>query len=136
MARAGFGLEYDGVDKLIERMQQFGTGSGQIVDGVLHQKAGRMIDQAIMMILPVSGRTWKGKKTAASRTKPFQQTDGSLSVTIRSKTPYNYLYFPDDGSNTKKHRGDQQFMKRGAENEKADIIDLCISALLDKFEGR
>ena len=56
-----------------------------------------------------------------------------LSVTIKTVNAYNYLYFPDDGSNTKKHAGNQQFMASGAENASDRIMELCIGHLTEEF---
>lgn len=53
----------------------------------------------------------------------------------QNKTPYNYLYFPDDGENTYRHNGDQEFMRRGAEEATENIIDQCVSALVEEIGG-
>jgi predicted small lipoprotein YifL len=63
----------------------------------------------------------------------FTQSNGPLSVTIAARGRYGYLYFPDDGTNTKRHAGNQQFMMRGAENATAQIVDLCIGKLTENF---
>ena len=57
-----------------------------------------------------------------------------LSVTIRTKNAYHYLYFPDDGSTTRRHHGGQEFMKRGAEKKQSKIIDRIMQGLTSKFE--
>lgn len=58
---------------------------------------------------------------------------GMLSVTIKTVSTYNYLYFPDDGSNTKKLAGNQQFMASGAESASDRIMELCIGHLTEEF---
>lgn len=120
-------------------MQNFGDQAGRTVDDVLHNEGGKLIEEEIMRLLPESGRKWKGKKTAAKRTQPFRQFNGSLSVTVASKTAYNYLYFPDDGTNTKHHIGykgrPREFMMHGAENQTGEIIDRCINRLIEKWES-
>lgn len=133
MARNDFKLEYEQTEKLISAMEEFGTGSGKVIDEVLHNEGGKYISDEIKGLLPESGRKWKGKKTAARRTQPFRQENNSLSVAVVSKTAYNYLYFPDDGTNTKRHRGQQYFMWRGAQNQTDRIIDLCVSRLIEKI---
>ncbi len=88
------------------------------------------------MLLPSSGRKWKVKKTAASSTNPLRDdTSELLSLIVRSEKKYNYLYFPDDGSNTEHHQGNQHFMQRGADNSLNEITQLCTAKLLEKFEG-
>ena len=132
---ARFELDVSQHERLQRAMQEYGNQAGRTVDDVLHNEGGKLIQDEIMRLLPESGRTWKGKRTAAKRAQPFTQKNESLAVTIKTKSPYHYLYFPDDGSNTKRHRGEQQFMYRGAENQTNRIMDLCINRLIEKWEG-
>lgn len=132
---ATFKLDTSQHERLLRAMQEYGNQAGRTVDDVLHNEGGKLIQEEIMRLLPESGRTWKGKRTAAKRAQPFTQKNESLAVTIKTKSPYHYLYFPDDGSNTKRHRGEQQFMYRGAENQTNRIMDLCINRLIEKWEG-
>lgn len=120
-------------------MKQYPGYAGREVNDVLHNEGGKLINEEIMRLLPASGRTWKGKKPAAKSTQPFRQFDGQLSVTIATKTAYNYLYFPDDGTDTQRHVGYQgkprNFMMEGAENKRNAIIDRCIDRLIRKWES-
>lgn len=139
MASTTFKLDASQVETLQRAMQLYPGLAGREIDDVLHNEGGKLINDEIMRLLPESGRKWKGKKTAAKRAQPFRQFDGSLSVTIATKTAYNYLYFPDDGSNTKHHIGykgkPREFMYKGAENQTGEIIDRCINRLIQKWEG-
>ena len=126
-------------ENLLRAMRLYGNRAGKAVDNVLHNEGGRLIQEEIMRLLPESGRKpWKGKKTAAKRTQPFTQKNESLAVTIRTKSAYHYLYFPDDGTNTKRHVGykgkPREFMFKGAENQTSRIMDLCINRLIEKWE--
>ena len=135
MAVSKLTIEAKDLEHIMSVMSEFGKTSGQVIDDVLHNEGGEIIRQRIMTLLPRSGRKpWKGKATAAASTNPFQQDNGSLYVTVRSRPKWHYLYFPDDGTNTQHHRGNQQFMKRGAELERSKIVDLCINRLLLKLE--
>lgn len=139
MASTTFKLDARQFETLQRAMQNYGDQAGRTVDDVLHNEGGKLIEEEIMRLLPESGRKWKGKKTAAKRTQPFRQFNGSLSVTVASKTAYNYLYFPDDGTNTKHHIGykgkPREFMMHGAENQTGEIIDRCINRLIEKWES-
>ena len=129
-----FELDASELDQLQEVMNEYGTGAGQIIDGVLHGEGADLIKDNIARILPVSGRKWKGKGASASAAMPgkFVQDNGTLSVTIAARGKYHYLYFPDDGSNTKRHAGNQQFMRRGAEDASERIIEMCIGKLIEQ----
>ena len=139
MASNTFSLDADQFDRLQNAMRLYGEQSGREIDDVLHNEGAELITEEIMRLLPESGRKWKGKKTAAKRTQPFKQFNASLSVTISSKTAYNYLYFPDDGTNTRRHVGykgkPREFMYRGAENQTGKIMDLYIDRLIKKWES-
>ena len=132
---AAFELEYDAIDRLVSAMAEYDGKSGQIVNEVLHGEGAQEIKEQITALLPISGRSWRGKRAAAAVAMPgaFSQDNGTLSVTIAARGAYGYLYFPDDGSNTMRHAGGQHFMERGAEAAAETIIDRCISRLTEEF---
>lgn len=132
MAKEVFSLRLAATDELIEKMKAYQGNVENVVNEVLWDQGGPLINQAIMQLLPRSGRTWKGKKKAAADAKPFVQRNDNLAVVIKTYG-YDYLYFPDDGSTTRKHAGQQHFMFQGAENEQKKIIDLCIARLTEDF---
>lgn len=133
---ASFTLDPESFDQVIEAALSFGDGALGVINDTLHEIGGELIRQEIQPLIPVSGRTWKGKATAASAANPFGSDDTGtmLQVTVKTSTKYNYLYFPDDGSNTKRHAGNQQFFKAGADAATQDIIDRCVEAVVQKFE--
>ena len=133
MASNTFKLDYSQAERLQQAMNKYEGYAGREIDDVLHNEGGKLITEEIMRLLPESGRKWVGKKAAAKRAKPFEQKNESLSVTIRTVPAYHYLYFPDDGSNTTRHAGQQHFMFRGAENQTARIMELCINRLIEKL---
>jgi hypothetical protein len=130
-----FTLDASELDKLQDAMQKYEGHAGVVVDEVLHGEGAELIKQRIAPLIPSSGRTWAKKGAAASAVMPgkFAQDNGTLSVTIAARGKYHYLYFPDDGSNTKRHAGNQQFMMHGAEDASSDVIDLCIGKLTESF---
>jgi len=86
------------------------------------------------MLIPSSGRQWRGKRAPAASADSLQQLNTEmLAVTIKSKTAYNYLYFPDDGTNTIRHAGNQQFFQRGAEEAADTVVELCLGKLTEDF---
>jgi hypothetical protein len=54
---------------------------------------------------------------------------------VHSAKKYQYLYFPDDGTNTTRHVGNQQFFRRGAEDASGEIVDACTEKLTKKLKG-
>ena len=130
---ARISLDAEELDALQEAMEQFGEGAAKEINDVLQDAGAREIKQEIQQLLPVSGRSWKKKKPAAKGAQPFTQESGMLEVTVKTVNNYHYLYFPDDGSNTKKHAGNQQFMLGGAANASEKIVEQCIGRLAESL---
>jgi len=132
-----FEFDAGSIDDLYEKMVSYGAGSGQIIDKVLRSEGAEEIKKQIARLLPSSGRHWKGKAPAASSAMPgrFDQDNGELSVTIAARGKYHYLYFPDDGSNTRKHAGNKQFMLHGAEAAAPKVVEMCVGKLTEAFNN-
>lgn len=128
-----FKLDCNEVNEVQKLISNYGDNALKVIDDVLHNEGAKEIKNRITQILPVSGRRWKGKSRAAVSAQPFTQENEMLAVTTVSRKTYHYLYFPDDGSNTLHHAGNQQFMRRGAENSVNKIIDLCLGKLTENL---
>ena len=123
------------IDELEKRISQLGERAEKIINDVLHNYAGQEIIKRITPLIPESGRTWKGKKKPAKVSQPFREEQGNLYVVVKTKSAYNYLYFPDDGENTYRHHGDQEFMRRGAEDATDKIIEQCVTTVVEEIGG-
>lgn len=134
MARSMLTLNDEGIKTLADAIENYPGYAGNAINDVLWNDGGAIIQQNIMPFLPESGRTWRGKKPAAKRTAPFMQINDTLSVTVKSKNAYHYLYFPDDGSDTRHHAGNQGFMLRGAEVSQDEISARIVARLVQPFE--
>lgn len=130
---ASISMETKDFDRLADAIAKFGDEAEQEINKYLHGKGGDKIGKSIHAYLPVSGRTWKGKKASAKSADPFRKTGGNLEVKVHTKNAYHYLYFPDDGSNTRRHYGDQRFMQRGAESVQSEIGSEIINKLINNF---
>ncbi len=122
-------------DRLQNAIKNFPGDAEEVINDVLHTEGSQLIQDAIRNLMPESGRTWKGKKPAAKSAKSLTDLKGNLFVEVRATKNYQYLYFPDDGTNTRKHAGNQQFFLKGAEAQQETIVDLCIKKLTDSFEN-
>lgn len=131
-----FEMDTRSMEKVTDTIMRFSDGreAERIINDYLAGEGGDLLKESIHEILPVSGRTWAGKKTAAKATDPFKKTPGNLSVKIHTKGNYHYLYFPDDGSDTIHHYGNKQFMFDGASKKSEEIGDKIIEKLLERLE--
>lgn len=126
-------LELEEMDRLVAAIREYGDGAEDAVNSVLHGYGAKRIGEEAQKLIHPSGRTWKGKKKSATVTDPFMSQPANLSVTVKTKSSYNYLYFPDDGSNTRRHAGGQHFMRKGAEAATPAIIERCLAKLTENF---
>ena len=129
-----FELDADQFDELMQAMQDYGDGALEKVSETLRE-SGEDIYQRINELIHPSGRKWKGKAGAANVSYwPLIKQDDALSVTVTTKSRYSYLYFPDDGTNTKNHAGMQEFFRRGGESAIPNVIEKCQQALIERWE--
>ena len=131
---ARIGLDASQFDKLQNAIKDYPGNAEKIINDVLHNEASPLIQEKIRQFMPVSGADWKGKATAAKTGNSLTDEKGNLSITVKTTKKYQYLYFPDDGTNTKNHAGNQQFFLRGAETQQNEIVNRCLTRLINGFE--
>ena len=131
---ADFKLELSGIDRLAEAMNRYAGNAEKSINDVLHNEAGDIIQNSIRALIPESGAKWKGKAPPAKDGNSLRNIVGNLFVDITTTKRYQYLYFPDDGSSTTSHAGNQRFFYRGGEAVKDEVIDRCIERLVNDFE--
>jgi len=130
-----FKINILGIEELQKAMQEYAGNVEETITDVLHNDGAVLIQDSIRRIIPESGITWQGKRAAAKGAKSLRSDNNeNLSVTVRTTKNYQYLYFPDDGSNTKNHFGNQQFFARGAEAVTNEIVNRCIARLTEDFK--
>lgn len=127
-------LNTEEFDRLQEVLARFPGNSEEGINEVLHGEGGALIQESIRRLIPMSGKNWKGKAAPAKTGNSLMLVPENLSVTTKSTKRYQYLYFPNDGLNTRRHVGDQQFFLEGAETVTDDVVDRCIANILNKFE--
>ena len=127
-------LDYTELEALQKHIECYESESLKIINDVIHNDAPGIIKAEIQLLVPSSGRHWRGKKKAARSAQPWKEDNSEmLATTIKSRNGYHYLYFPDDGSNTYNHAGNKGFTKRGAEASQSKIIDKCLGKLTEAF---
>ena len=131
----GFGVNIADAVRLQSAIKAYEGDAEKAINDVLHNRAGELIQDEIKLLMPQSRREWKGKRKPAKDAKSLRILKGNLSVGVANTKAYHYLYFPDDGTNTQRHVGNQQFFLKGAENKKEEILDLCVGRLVNSFEN-
>lgn len=124
-------IDYTEFERLQNAMQNFQGNTEETINDVFHNYAGDRAQEDIYRLMPVSNKK-KGKH--AKQGKSLSNVNGNLSVTVTARGKWHYLYFPDDGSNTRRHAGNQQFFAKGGEAAQDDIVERCITRLINEFE--
>ena len=130
-----FALDAPAFDEVIAAAMAFGDGADKVIERTLHEEAGREIYERINPLIHPSGRTFKGHRASARASDWPTYDKGSMSVTVAARCEWHYLYFPDDGSNTRRHAGNQRMFERGAEQATQRVADMCIENLMETWEG-
>jgi HK97 gp10 family phage protein len=131
-----FELDHSNIEKLEKAIKDYQGDAERTINDVLHNEAGTMIQEAVIRLMP---RSDKSKGRHAKDSSPLTNINGNLSVTVTTKKQFQYLYFPDDGTSTRRHVGKsgrpQEFFRRGGEAVQDEIVDRCIGRLVDNFES-
>ena len=130
---AQFTLDIEDIERLQRALERFPGRGEEAINEVLHGEGAVEIQDAIRLLIPVSGKNWKGKKEPAFSGNSLMAVPGNLSVTVKTTKRYQYLYFPNDGTNTRRHAGDQQFFARGAEDVSSNVVERCVANIRNKF---
>lgn len=133
---AWFDINADELDRLHQAVGEYPGNAEKAVNEVLHNEAGPVIQRRIDPLIHPSGRTFKGhRKSAKGADWGRYDAKENLTVTVGAKAKYRYLYFPDDGSNTRRHAGNQQFFRRGGEAATPEVVDMCVTAITNELKG-
>lgn len=130
----GFQINVIEFDRLHHALRNYQGNTEKAINEVLHEEVSPLVQEAIQRLIPVSGKKWKGKKPAAKTAKSLRDIKANVSLTVTTTKNYQYLYFPDDGTSTTRHVGNQQFFQKGGESQQDEIVNRCIRKLVDGFE--
>ena len=109
-----FGMDAAPLMAMQDAIRAFPGDAESAINSVMHGEAGPMIYRRINPLINPSGRTFKGHRASAKASDwPSYDVSENLAVTVRAQGSFGYLYFPDDGSDTRRHAGGQEFF--GAE---------------------
>lgn len=128
-AGSSFEINFADFEKLQNAMKEYQGNVEETINDVLHNQGGELIQESIRRLIPESHKNWKGKAPPAKTGNSLRSVNENLAVTVTTTKKYQYLYFADDGTSTRRHVGNQQFFNKGGEAVKDDIINRCISKL-------
>lgn len=135
MSASALEVDFSQIDEVASAISRFGDGAEGVINGVLHGEGAKLIGESIDKLVPTSGRRFKGHSGGAKGSAwQRYETGENLAVTVAAAPKRAYLYFPDDGSTTRRHAGNRQFFRRGGEAASPKVVDLCIRKLTEGME--
>lgn len=121
-----FHMEYDDVDRLQKAIINFGEKAEKTINDYLKGEGKEKFIDGVENIIPVSDRN----KSHAKMSNPLQGVqEENMTITIKNKKPYQYLYFPDTGGFVTNPVG-QNFMEKGMESK----VDSVVNDILDRLQ--
>lgn len=133
MSGRTWAVDYAAFDALASAMESFPERSERAVNEVLATTGADEVVRSIDALMPVSGRRFKGHSAPAKGSKWQRILPGNLSVTVTTVTKRHYLYFPDDGSNTRRHAGGQAFFYRGAQAASTAVVEQITTKITEEW---
>lgn len=125
-----FGMDAASFEAVQDAIRAFPGDTESAINSVMHGEAGPMIYRRINPLIHPSGRTFKGHRASAKASDwPYYDVGENLAVTVKAQGSYGYLYFPDDGSTTRRHAGGQEFFRRGGDQATREVVDACLGAI-------
>lgn len=123
------------LDKLQSAIKSYPKDAEKKITDYLHKEGYTLFSGNISALMPVSDRKKKGIGHAKmSKSLRDREKTSNLSVTIGTTSKYSYLYFPDDGSNTLRHAGNQHFFERGVEKKEPEAVEEMLKRITFKIE--
>lgn len=128
-------LDYHELISSIENFEQATEKTESIINNIIHNSGADLIKSNIYPLIHNSGREWKGKPKHAKEAKSLTDVKENLGLITKSKKTYSYLWFADDGSNTERHQGNQQFMLKGVEKSIDEISNKIIQRIIQEINN-
>ena len=128
-------LKASSIEKLQKSLNGYKENAEEEINTYLHGEGYQLFSKSIEDLIPVSERKKKHAKYSNALEDRYNSSKlrgggkQNLSVTIGTKPKYGYLYFPDDGSNTVHHAGNQHFFERGIERKEDEAVDAMLKRI-------
>lgn len=122
-----FELKAEQLEKITNAIKQAGADAETAINSYLQNKAPDIVKTSIIDLIPTSSRTKKHAKTS----KPFEHQNFNLALNVKSRSPFYYLKFINDGTGTSKGKTALEFMERGLDAK----VDEMTDGMLDEINN-
>lgn len=134
MASIDFSLKNEDLERIQQSIINFEGDAEEVINTYLKKTTSKILKKSIINLVPVSKEKYPSQqgKNHAKMNNPFTSTVSNLTLTIKTKKEFNYLYFPQMGEGTSKGKLANDFMEKGIEAE----YDNVINGMLEKLQNR
>jgi hypothetical protein len=122
-----FELKAEQLDKITDAIKQAGADAETAINTYLQNTAPDLVKTSITDLIPISNRTKKHAKTS----NPFEHQNFNLALSVKSRSPFYYLKFINDGTGTSKGKNALEFMERGLDAK----VDEMTDGMLDEINN-
>lgn len=127
MASTKFELKLEDVKRINDIIKSYSGDAEKQINDYLSGPGKIKIINSIVNLIPVSDKDKKHAKDS----KPLEGVNYNLSLTIRSKRQFNYLYFPQMAEGTSKNNTPNDFMEKGVDS----IYDSVVNDLIERLKN-
>lgn len=127
MASTKFELKLEDVKRINDIIKSYAGDAEKQINDYLSGSGKSKIINSIVNLIPVSDKDKKHAKDS----KPLEGVNYNLSLTIRSKRQFNYLYFPQMAEGTSKNNTPNDFMEKGVDS----IYDSVVNDLIERLKS-
>lgn len=129
MPKIDFSIKENDLERIQEAIINFGDDAENAINECLANEVKNTLITSITNFIPVS----KQNKKHAKSSNPLQgDVRNNLTLLIRTKPKFNYLYFPQNAEGQSRNDPPNNFMEKGINNE----YDNVINTILDKLQRR
>ncbi|MEB9549531.1 hypothetical protein P4J22_08880 [Bacillus cereus] len=123
-------MDYTQVDQLERNIRRLPNIAEKILNETLKVKVSPILEKSILGLMPISEKQKKHAKHFKSLSADNKE---NLTITIKPKSKYQYLVFPDLGLGTSIKNAPQEFMEHGVDQQVNQSVEELNLALINEI---
>lgn len=130
---ANYDVDFSTFETLQNNIKKLPDVAETVINKELGSKIAPIFEKSILGLVPISDRDKPHAKLYKSLNA---STKENLTLTIKPKTKYAYLVFPDLGIGTSKRRSPLNFMKHGVDKKAEQAAEELNKALIEEINKK
>lgn len=127
---ANFNVDTSQFETLQRNIERLPNVAETVINADLKDKISPVMQKSILGLMPMSKRQKQHAKLYKSLNADNKE---NLTLTIKPKSKYRYLVFPDLGLGTSKKKAPQKFMEHGVEQKVNYSIEELNKSLIEEI---